>query len=479
MQWAEIHAIMPEITLLAMICVFIVFSVCWGQKYSSFNYLFAQLSLLVAILALFKAPVVNSAVLFGGHYVVDTFSHVLKLFILSLGFFAFLYARDYNRDRAIPEGEFYILGLFSLLGMLLLVSSHSMLLLFLGLELLSLPLYALIALHREQALPPEAALKYFILGAIATALLLYGISLIFGVSQTLLTSETARVLAQNTAMSGVVVVGAVLVLSAAAFKLGLVPFHMWVPDVYHGAPTPVVSIVGSMAKIAGFALLMRLVVDVLPAFIDIWQPFLMGLAVLSVALGNVIAIAQTNIKRLLAYSAIAHVGFIVLGVLVGSPAGYAASLFYTLTYGLMSLAAFALLLVLSHAGFDCEKLDDFKGLNQKSPRLAFMAMMILFSLAGVPPLLGFYAKFWVIQALIDQGMSGLAIFAVIFSVIGAFYYLRVIRMVYFEDPLHQDPLPIPARDVTYAFTLHGTSILLLGLFPSFLFTLCQQATIGL
>jgi NADH-quinone oxidoreductase subunit N len=383
----------------------------------------------------------------------------------------FLYSRPYLRDRDIYKGEYYVLGLFGVLGMMIMISAYSFLTLYLGLELLSLCLYAMVAFDRKSGRASEAAMKYFILGAIASGMLLYGMSILYGITGSLDIIEVSNHLI--TAGSGLnvpLVFALSFVVVALAFKLGAVPFHMWVPDVYHGAPTSVTLFIGTAPKLAGLAIVMRLLTDGLGPLHGDWQGMLMILAVLSLAVGNVVAIAQTNIKRMFAYSTISHVGFILMGILAGTAEGYGAALFYVITYAIVAAGGFGMIILLSRRGFEAENLDDFRGLNERSPWFAFIMLLIMFSLAGVPPTVGFYAKLSVLQAVVQVDMIWLAVFAVIFAIIGAFYYLRVVKLMYFDKPEDETPLP-RALGMNVALSINGLLVIVLGIFPGLLMSL--------
>ena len=368
-----------------------------------------------------------------------------------------------------------MLGLTAMLGMMIMVSAWSFLNLYLGLELLSLSLYAMVAFNRDSEKASEAAMKYFVLGAIASGMLLYGMSILYGLTGTLTISDIHTQLGNVPEDYRIAVVfGLVFMLVGIMFKLGAVPFHMWLPDVYHGAPTSVTLFIGAAPKLAAFAMMMRLLVSGLGPLHEHWQGMLIILAVLSLGIGNIVAIAQTNIKRMLAYSTISHVGFIMLGVLAGTQAGYAASMFYTIVYAFMSMGAFGIIVIMSRKGFEAESLEDFKGLNDRSPWLAFMMMLILFSMAGVPPTVGFYAKLVVLQAIINVDIIWLAVYAVILSVIGAYYYLRVVKLMYFDKP-ETDIAIKPTLDVSTLVSANGLLMLALGVFPSALMAICVAA----
>ena len=377
------------------------------------------------------------------------------------------------RARDIFKGEFYVLGLCGALGMMILISAHSFLTVYLGLELLALSLYAMVALQRDSGVASEAAMKYFVLGAIASGMLLYGMSMLYGVTGSLdLAEVNQRLQAVDNPL--VVSLGLVFVIVGIAFKLGAVPFHMWIPDVYHGAPTAVTVYIGTAPKIAAFGMLMRLLVDGLGGLHPQWQDILIILAVLSMGIGNLIAIAQSNIKRMLAYSTIAHVGFLMLGVLTGKESGYAASMFYTLVYVLMSAGAFGVVILMSRAGFEADKLEDFKGLNERSAWFAGIMAILMFSMAGVPPFLGFWAKWSVLREVVSADLVWLAVVAVTFSIVGAFYYLRVVKLMYFDKPVQSVALE-SSTDMRVALSVNGLAVLALGIYPSALMALCISA----
>jgi NADH-quinone oxidoreductase subunit N len=407
-------------------------------------------------------------------FIQDQLADTLKLFILAITFVIFVYSRDYLRDRNIFKGEFYVLGLFGVLGMMIMVSSSNLLLLYLGLELMSLCLYAMVAFDRENGNASEAAMKYFVLGAIASGMLLYGMSILYGLSGSLAIADVANAVSaveQGSDAQLGLVFALVFIVVALAFKLGAVPFHMWIPDVYQGSPTAVTAYISSAPKIAGFAIIMRLLVEGLGGLHADWQMMLVILAVLSMAAGNIIAIAQTNIKRMLAYSTISHVGFILLGILAGTADGYSSAMFYTLAYAIMSLGGFGIVLYMSRAGFEAEELDDYKGLNQRNPWFAFMMLILMFSMAGVPPTLGFWAKLAVLSAVVDINMTWLAVAGVVFSIIGLFYYLRVIKLMYFDEPVEQQPISC-GRDMQIALSTNSIAILALGIYPAGLMSIC-------
>ena len=462
---------LAEIFLFCMACVVVVVDVYLPQRHRRFTYQLSQASIAGAALFTIAAFPETRITTFGGAFVADQMATVLKTFILVVSGFGFFYFRVYLESRHQMRGEYFVLGLFAVLGMMVLVSAGSFLTLYLGLELLSLSLYAMVALDRDSRLACEAAMKYFVLGALASGMLLYGISMIYGSTGNLDFEQIAASISAEREMRLTMVLGLVFVVVGVAFKLGAAPFHMWVPDVYEGASTPVTLFIATAPKIAAFGMLMRALVDGLGAFVADWSQMLTVLAVLSMAIGNIIAIAQTNIKRMLAYSTIAHVGFIFVGVVSGTSAGYAASMFYVLTYVLMALGGFAMVIWLGRAGLEADQLDDFKGLNDRNPWFAFMMLILMLSMAGAPPFVGFWAKWSVLREVIDAGMTWLAVTAVLFSVIGLFYYLRVVRLMYFDSP--RDEAPVAAlADMKVMVSVNALVILALGIYPGALLKLC-------
>ena len=470
--------LLPELFVVTLACFILVVDVFLEERQRHITYGLAQLTLLGAALLTLATYVHAPTITMFGHYVRDTMGDVLKLCIYLATAAVFLYSRDYLRQRNLFKGEYYVLGLFGVLGMMVMVSAQSLLSVYLGLELLSLSLYALVAIDRDSPVASEAAMKYFVLGSIASGMLLYGISMIYGATGSVDLQVIAEAAAAARGMETLVLVfGLVFLVVGLAFKLGAVPFHMWVPDVYQGAPTSVTLYIGSAPKLAAFALLMRVLVEGLGALQADWQQMLIILVVLSMALGNLVAIVQTNIKRMLAYSTISHVGFLLLGILAGTPEGYAAAMFYTIVYVLMAVGAFGVVIVLSRSGFEAENIDDFKGLNDRNPWLAFLMMVIMMSMAGVPFLVGFYAKWVVLQAIVNIGLVWLAVLGVVFSVIGAFYYLRVVRCMYFDQPEQSEPIQM-RLDTEIAISANGLLLVALGLYPTALMTWCAMALAG-
>ncbi len=461
----------PEIFITCMACVVLVVDLYLKDAQRNVSYLLAQWSLIGALLLTLIVHSDETRTTFSGQFVQDGMADVLKTFIYLIVAGVFLYSRPYLKDRNLFKGEFYVLGLFAVLGMMIMVSALSFLTLYLGLELLSLSLYAMVAFNRDSREASEAAMKYFVLGAIASGMLLYGMSILYGVAGSLDIAQVSQFLLANPGQNIALSFALSFIIVGLAFKLGAVPFHMWIPDVYHGAPTPVTLFIGSAPKIAAFAIFMRLLIEGLGTLHSDWQQMLVILAALSLAVGNVIAIAQTNIKRMLAYSTISHVGFLLLGFLAGTPEGYSAAMFYTLTYAITAMGAFGMVLLLSRKGFEADLLDDFKGLNQRNPWFAFIMLLLMFSMAGVPPTVGFYAKLAVLQAVVRVDLVWLAIYAVVFSVIGAFYYIRIVKLMYFDEPAQSTPL-VPQWGMSLALSTNGLLMLVLGVFPGGLMALC-------
>ncbi len=460
-----------EIFLLCAICVVLLADLFVPPDRKIVSYWLALASLAGSFAFAWSLGLSGPALAFTGAFVLDPMATVLKLATCVVVGFVFVYSRGYMQTRQLFEGEFYTLGLFGVLGMFVMISAHSFLSIYLGLELLSLSLYAMVAFDRNSAAASEAAMKYFVLGAIASGTLLYGISVLYGLTGTLDLSELAAGIDSGAANSLAVLFALSFVLVGVAFKLGAVPFHMWIPDVYHGAPTTVTLYLGSAPKIAAFALIMRVLVEGLGDLYLSWRDMLIVMSVLSMALGNVVAIAQTNIKRMLAYSTISHVGFILLGFIGGGSEGYQAAMFYTLTYALMAAGAFGVVILLSRSGFEADQLDDFKGLNERSPWFAGVMVILMFSMAGVPPLVGFYGKWVVLAAVLDAGLAWLAVAGVVFSVIGAYYYLRIVKLMYFDKP--EDSAPLEAgMDLRLLLSVNGLAVLGLGVFPGSLIALC-------
>jgi len=492
MQPLNTLAALPEIVLLVATCVLLVADLFVPDARRNVTYIASLviLTLVGAICWLFlSAGIVTYA--FGGMYVTDPMASLLKLVAVIAVALVIVYSQSYARDRGIWKGELFTLTLFALLGIMLMISANNLLVIYLGLELQALSLYALVALRRDHAVSSEAAMKYFVLGALASGFLLYGMSMLYGASGTLDINELAdRVGTGHVASRVSLVFGTVFIVAGLAFKFGAVPFHMWVPDVYQGAPTPVTMLIGSAPKLAVFAVAFRILVEGLLPLAGDWQRMLVVLAVASLVLGNLTAIAQSNLKRMLAYSTIAQMGFVLLAMLSGVVGGnatstvnsYSAAMFYLITYALTTLGTFGIILLLARSGFEAEEIADLKGLNRRSPWYAFVMLLLMFSLAGIPPTVGFYAKLVVLQALLGDGLHGgmlwLAIIAVMFSLVGAFYYLRVVKIMYFDEPPAGAPAPIAATtDMRVALSINGALVLVLGILPQYLLKLCTDAMI--
>jgi NADH-quinone oxidoreductase subunit N len=468
----DLMTLLPELIVLFMAMAILLAGLFVKNK--TILYGLAQFTLFVA--AYFTVRNFTSSVgyAFTNMFVDDALAHVLKLMILLGTSVMFVYTRQYMQLRNMLRGEYYALVLFSVLGMMIMVSGQSMLTIYMGLELLSLCLYSLVALDRDNAKSSEAAMKYFVLGALASGMLLYGMSMIYGMTGSLNLTEITGALQGTNTKNPVLILGLVFIVAGLAFKFGAVPFQMWVPDVYQGAPTSITLLIGSVPKFAAFAIAIRLLAQGLQPLTADWQDMLLIMTVLSIAIGNITAIAQTNLKRMLAYSTISHIGFLLFGLMSGSLNGYASSMFYISAYVLMTLAGFGMILLLSRKGFEAENLDDLKGLNQRSPWAAMLMLITMFSMAGVPPTIGFYAKFTVLQAALQAGYIWAVVFAVLMAAIGAFYYLRVVKLMYFDTP--QDSSAISASvDMKFILSINALALLALGILPQGLMNICGAA----
>ncbi len=466
----------PELFLLVMACVILLVDLFISDDNRIVTYGLTQFTLVGCALLTFFTANVDPVYTFNGMFVDDLMADTLKLLTCIAVITMLVYARAYTAARGMFRGEFFTLVLFATLGMMVMISANHLLTLYLGLELLSLSLYALVALQRDSVQATEAAMKYFVLGALASGMLLYGMSMLYGATGTLEITQLAQLSAADLRTQAVLVFGLVFIVAGLGFKLGAVPFHMWVPDVYQGAPTAVTLFIGSAPKFAAFAIVMRLLAQGLgaDALVDEWRQMLLVMAVLSLAIGNLAAIMQTNLKRMLAYSTISHMGFLLLGVLSGTIDGFGASMFYVVVYVLMTLGTFGIILLLTRGGFEAENLDDYRGLNQRSPWYAFLMLLLMFSMAGVPPTVGFYAKLSVLQAIVQIGLWPVAVIAVVFSLIGAYYYLRIVKLMYFDAP--QDHTPITASgDVRAVLSVNGLAVLVFGIMPQPLMVLCVEA----
>ena len=459
---------LPEIWVLSMACLVLVVDLFARGRESAPAFYLVQFTLLVAVWLSIGTQWGLQATTFSGTYVADKFACLLKVAICLLTFLVFAYTRDYLRKRDLLRGDFFLLGLLGVLGMMIMASAHSLLTVYLGLELLELCLFAMVAYDRENRVSSEAAMKYFVLAALSSGMLLYGMSMVYGAAQSL---DLAQIAA--TAASGegglLLAFGLTFIIVGVAFKFG-----MWIPDVYQGAMTPVTVYVGTAPKVAAVALFVRLLVDGLGALHDQWQIMATIIAVSSLAVGNLFALVQTNIKRMLGYSTIAHVGFLFLGFIAGTEEGYSAALFYAITYGLMAAGAFGVVILLSRRGFEADLIEDMKGLNDRHSGFAVVMLILMFSLTGVPGTVGFYAKWLVLKAVIDVNMVWLAVIAVIFAVIGAFYYLRVVRMVYFDRRDDREPLEA-STGLRVVLAGNGLAVLALGIFPGSLIAVCKAA----
>ena len=480
----DLYPAMPEMFLALMACVILLVDLFLDQSRRWITSLLTMLTLIGCALITYNTMDGQSVLTFSNMFVDDLLADFLKLMLYLAVMTVLVYSRDYLAARGLDKGEFYVLVLFATLGMMVMISAAHLLTMYIGLELLSLCLYALVAIDRDSTRATEAAMKYFVLGALASGLLLYGMSMLYGATGTLEIGGIAQSIAQGTANKTVLVFGLVFLVSGIAFKLGAVPFHMWIPDVYHGAPTAITLFIGSAPKIAAFAMALRLLVYGLFELAQHWQVMLMIMAVLSIALGNLAAIAQTNIKRMLAYSAISHMGFMLLSLMSGVVGGdpqyminaYSSATYYVIAYVMMSLGSFGMILLLSRDGHEAEHLDDFKGLNRRSPWFAAVMMVLMLSMAGIPFFIGFFAKFSVLLAAVDAGYIAVAVIAVMFSLVGAFYYLRVVKLMYFDAPV--DVAPIRASlDMRVLLSANGIAVVLFGAFPESIMSLCAFALV--
>jgi NADH-quinone oxidoreductase subunit N len=474
-SWLEMggQVAAAEVFVVAALCVILVIDVFLTERSRWLTYVLSLLTLAGAAYMTVRYGVQSRTTAFDGMFIADPMGDVLKLFSYGTVAVSFLYSREYLQRRGLFKGEYFILGLVALLGVMVMISAGSLLTVYLGVELLSLSLYAMVAFDRDSGVAAESAMKYFVLGAISSGTLLYGFSIVYGVTGTLQLDELAIGVREVGAANLGLIFGLAFIIVGIAFKFGAVPFHMWVPDVYHGAPTPVTLFIGSAPKIASFVLAIRVLAEGLDAMVASWQDMLIALSVLSMLIGNVVAIAQSNLKRMLAYSTISHVGFILLGILAGTTEGYRASMFYTLAYVITTVGSFGMILLLSRSGFEADRLEDFKGLNRRSPWFAAIMMMLMFSTAGVPPFIGFWAKLAVIGAVLDVGMAWLAAVAVVLSVVAAFYYLRVVKLMYFDDPTDSHAIEAGGTLRT-VLSANGMAVLALGVFPSALIDLCAR-----
>ena len=465
---SELIFALPELFLLSAISIILLFDLFASERLKPLTYYLTQLSLIITGWLAFDL-IGESATIFSGTFVLDTMGSTFKVFIMGFAIIALVYTRHYLKAHELLRNEYFILALMSILGMMVMVSGHSLLTLYMGLEIMSLSLYALIASARDRAVAIEAALKYFVLGAIASGLLLYGMSMIYGITGSLDIAQISNFARASTLASQQTLIlnfGLVFLVIGVAFKLGAVPFHMWVPDVYQGSPTSVTMFLSTVPKIAAIALLIRLLIDGLGDLQHYWSDLLMIIAVLSIALGSLVALMQSNIKRMLAYSTISHIGFVLLGFVTGVVEGYGAAVFYVLVYILMSLAAFGSIIALNKSGFEADQISDYQGLSKHSPWFALIILVVMLSMAGVPPFIGFYSKLFILQQVIAEGYVILAVIAVVFAVISAYYYLQIIKTMYFDDADKEITVSAPL-DMRVVLSINGILILLVGLMPSF------------
>lgn len=471
----NIHVALPEIIILTTACLALLADLFLRHRCKSVAFMISCAGLILAAGTSFLYIGMYKVITFNGLFISDDMAHLMKFFIYLTVLFSFIYSRQYIDERQMPSGDYYILGLFSTLGMMILVSAHSLLTIFLGLELMSLPLYAMTAIRRTDSDASEAAMKYFVMGSIASAMMLYGISLIYGATGKLDLLEVAHAIAINwQSQSALLAFALVFVLAGVCFKLAAVPFHMWAPDVYQGAPSSVTLFISAAPKVAAMGMAFRLLTI---SFVDIssqWQQILLVVSLLSTGLGNLFAVVQTSIKRLLSYSAISHIGYALFGVLAATTAGYSAALYYILVYSITSAAAFGLIVLMSNHGMEVDSIEDFKGLNKRNPWLAFLMLIIMFSMAGVPPTVGFFTKLLVLKALVDVQMTWVAIVGLIFTVIGAYYYLRIVKLMYFDKPINNEPV-VMSKGNSLLLSLNCLSLLYLGIFPSALIVCCINA----
>jgi NADH-quinone oxidoreductase subunit N len=482
-QVPDLRLASAEIFMLLMACVILIVDLFVKDRKRTVIFVATQLTLVGAAVVTFATSTGEIGYTFSNMYVGDLMGDLLKLLVYLTVIIVLFYSRDYILEREqMARSEYYVLALFATLGMMVMISANHFLTVYIGLELLSLSLYALVAMNRDSVPATEAAMKYFVLGALASGLLLYGMSMIYGATGTLEITAVAERLYTGQANKPILVFGLVFLVSGIAFKLGVVPFHMWIPDVYHGAPTAVALFIASAPKLAAFAIVMRMLVNGLIVLVQDWQTMLILLAVLSMAVGNIAAIAQTNLKRMLAYSAISHMGFMLLGLVSGVVGGdarfalnaYSSSMFYVITYVLTSAGTFGMILLLARGGLESDQIEDFKGLNKRSPWFAAVMMMMMFSMAGIPFFVGFFAKFSVLQAVVASGNLWLAVVAVLFSLIGCFYYLRIVKIMYFDQPTNTTPIHAPL-DMKILMSANGLAVALLGIFPQALMSLCAFA----
>ena len=461
---SDVSLILPEVFVLSMAMIVLMIDLFIKPSSRWIIFALSQLTLLGGAYLTSQHFNHETQFAFSNMFVRDGLADLLKMMSYMGTSLIFFYSRSYMKDRNLYRGEYFSLVLFALLGMMIMISSHNMLLVYMGLELLSLCLYSLTALDRDNQKATESAIKYFVLGALASGLLLYGMSMIYGATSSLDLSVIAASLLNHPMDHAILVLGLVFVVAGLAFKLGAVPFQMWVPDVYEGSPSSIAMLISSVPKLAAFAITLRLLGDGLQSMMVDWKQMMLIMAILSIGIGNITAIAQTNIKRMYAYSTISHIGFILFGLMSGSLNGYASSLFYVVSYMFMTLVSFAVLMMMSSKNFDCQTLEDFKGLNKRNPWYAFLMLITMLSMAGIPPTIGFYAKFMVLQAAFDAGFAGFVVYAVLMALVGMFYYMRIVKLMYFDEPKLKNNIEVPI-DMQWILSTNALALLAIGLVP--------------
>lgn len=461
---SDLSLILPEVFVLSMAMIVLMTDLFIKPSSRWIIFALSQLTLLGGAYLTSQHFNHETQFAFSNMFVRDGLADLLKMVSYIGTSLIFFYSRSYMKDRDLYRGEYFSLVLFALLGMMIMISSHNMLLVYMGLELLSLCLYSLTALDRDNQKATESAIKYFVLGALASGLLLYGMSMIYGATSSLDLSVIAAALLNHPMDHAILVLGLVFVVAGLAFKLGAVPFQMWVPDVYEGSPSSIAMLISSVPKLAAFAITVRLLGDGLQSMMVDWKQMMLIMAILSIGIGNITAIAQTNIKRMYAYSTISHIGFILFGLMSGTLNGYASSLFYVISYMFMTLASFAVLIMMPRKNFDCQTLEDFKGLNKRNSWYAFLMLITMLSMAGIPPTIGFYAKFMVLQAAFDAGFAGFVVYAVLMALVGMFYYIRIVKLMYFDEPKLKNNIETPI-DMKWILSANALALLVIGLVP--------------
>ena len=476
---SDLSLILPEVFVLSMAMIVLMTDLFIKPSSRWIIFALSQLTLLGGAYLTSQHFNHETQFAFSNMFVRDGLADLLKMVSYIGTSLIFFYSRSYMKDRNLYRGEYFSLVLFALLGMMIMISSHNMLLVYMGLELLSLCLYSLTALDRDNQKATESAIKYFVLGALASGLLLYGMSMIYCATSSLDLSVIAAALLNHPMDHAILVLGLVFMVAGLAFKLGAVPFQMWVPDVYEGSPSSIAMLISSVPKLAAFAITVRLLGDGLQSMMVDWKQMMLIMAILSIGIGNITAIAQTNIKRMYAYSTISHIGFILFGLMSGTLNGYASSLFYVISYMFMTLASFAVLIMMSRKNFDCQTLEDFKGLNKRNSWYAFLMLITMLSMAGIPPTIGFYAKFMVLQAAFDAGFAGFVVYAVLMALVGMFYYMRIVKLMYFDEPKLKNNIEAPI-DMKWILSANALALLVIGLVPhTFMEATTQAAALSL